>query len=513
MATNHTNGIVLKTHILPVSTGDLGKFKDRQTMETWEQHPLEPSSLAPLREAAAHLRQSNIPVGFPTETVYGLGADATRSAAVKGIYKAKGRPSDNPLIIHVSDLTMLRSLINPSGQANGDVESVDPIPAIYRPLIKKFWPGPLTILLPNPQPSKLAPEVTAGLPTFGARMPDSSLALSLIHLAGVPLAAPSANASTKPSPTTAEHVKYDLDGKIEIILDGGPCQVGVESTVVDGLCDPPLVLRPGGVSIDSIRECQGWAGVVKGYKDHSEVGADAPRAPGMKYKHYSPKAKVVLFEAASQRDTPIRRDMIGGIPLEAWKLVEAKGKRLAYLGLENLEWPIKVGIVTTKHWDPFAGFHLAKWSRDGDDICLQVGCRKELETSNSFAMREGELWQGWVSDPESVARNSLTPEKRRKQELAAAASTTPQHPHRLPYQNEGHEVNYMPEYSDEYIADMIEISLGRNTKDIAHSLFSALRELDQRGMDVIYVEGIEDEGDIAAAVMNRLRKAATIIEK
>jgi L-threonylcarbamoyladenylate synthase len=512
MASNRTNGIVLRTRILPVNTGDMGKFKDRQTMDTWEL-PSDPSSLTPLREAAAHLRESNIPVGFPTETVYGLGADATRSDAVKGIYKAKGRPSDNPLIIHVSDLTMLRSLISSSDYMNGNSESTDPIPASYWPLIKKFWPGPLTILLPNPQPSKLAPEVTAGLSTFGARMPNSPLALSLIHLAGVPLAAPSANASTKPSPTTADHVRYDLDGKIEVILDGGPCQVGVESTVVDGLCDPPIVLRPGGVSIDSIRECEGWAGVVKGYKDYSEEGANAPRAPGMKYKHYSPKAKVVLFEAASQRDTPTRRDMIGGIPLEVWKLVEAKGKRLAYLGLENLEWPIKVGVVTTKHWDPFAGFHNAKWSRDGNAFCLHVGSRQELETSNSFAMRSGELWEGWPSDPESVGHNSLTIEQRRAQESAAAGSTIPKHPYRLPYQNKGLDINYTPEYSDEQIADMVEISLGRNIKDIAHGLFSALRELDQRGMDVIYVEGIEDEGDIAAAVMNRLRKAASIVEK
>ncbi|KAE9382097.1 translation factor [Stipitochalara longipes BDJ] len=473
MASSQTNGVVRRTRILPVNTGDLGKFKDSQTLDTWEL-PTEQASLEPLREAAAHLRESNIPVGFPTETVYGLGADATRSDAVKGIYKAKGRPSDNPLIIHVCDLTMLRSLLADSAQTNGNSMLADSIPAIYQPLIKKFWPGPLTILLPNPQPSKLAPEVTAGLSTFGARMPDSPLALSLIHLAGVPLAAPSANASTKPSPTTAAHVKHDLEGKIELILDGGACQVGVESTVVDGLCDPPVVLRPGGVSIERIRECEGWSGVVKGYKDHSEIGGNAPRAPGMKYKHYSPKAKVILFEAASKRDTPAGRDMISGIPLEAWKLVEAKEKRLLYLGLEDLEWPIKIGIVTTKHWTSFAGFHLAKWSRENADGCLQVASRKELETSNSFAIRGGELWQG--------------------RELPAG-------------------VDYEPEYSDEQIADLIEISLGSKTADIAHGLFSALRELDQRGVDIIYVEGIEDEGDIAAAVMNRLRKAAFIIEK
>lgn len=506
MALSQTNGNLLRTRILPVNTNDLGNFKDRQTLETWEL-PGDQSSLEPLREAALHLRKSNIPVGFPTETVYGLGADATRSDAVKGIYKAKGRPSDNPLIIHVCDLTMLRSLVKPSGQVNGNVESTDPIPAIYTPLIKEFWPGPLTILLPNPQPSKLAPEVTAGLPTFGARMTDSPLALSLIRLAGVPLAAPSANASTKPSPTTAEHVKHDLEGKIEIILDGGACQVGVESTVVDGLCDPPVVLRPGGVSINRIRECEGWSGVVKGYKDHSELGLNTPRAPGMKYKHYSPKAKVVLFEAASQRDTQAGRGMKWGIPLEAWKLVKAKEEKISYLGLENSEWPINVGIVTTKHWLPFAGFHLAKWSRNGNDGCLHVGRREELETSNSFAMRGGELWKGRAL-PEATQGSSNW-----WKDAPMAKPENTAHPHRPPHQNEGADIDYEPEYSDEHIADLIEISLGSKTTDIAHSLFSALRELDQRGVDIIYVEGIEDKADIAAAVMNRLRKAATVIEQ
>ncbi|PMD32720.1 translation factor [Hyaloscypha variabilis F] len=483
MASSQTNGVVLQTRILPVNATDLGKFKDRQTLDTWELL-VNQTSLEPLREAAAHLRESNIPVGFPTETVYGLGADATRSDAVKGIYKAKGRPSDNPLIIHVCDLNMLRSLLTAPEGLNGNSVSVDSIPAIYKPLIKRFWPGPLTILLPNPQPSKLAPEVTAGLPTFGARMPDSPLALSLIHLAGVPLAAPSANASTKPSPTTAEHVKHDLEGKIEIILDGGACQVGVESTVVDGLCDPPVVLRPGGVSIDRIRECEGWSGVVKGYKDHSEIGGSAPRAPGMKYKHYSPKAKVVLFEAIPRKDNRTAGEITGRIPLEGWRLVQAKNKKISYLGLEDSEWPIKIGMVTTKHWESFSQFHFAKWNHLGHPsgvnnakTPLIVFRQQELETSNSFAMRAGELWE---------AKGILSSLGAGMREPPAGA---------------------------EHIADVLEISLGSEVTDIAHGLFSALRELDQRGVDIIYVEGIEDEGDIAAAVMNRLRKAASVIEK
>lgn len=446
--------IVFKTRILPVNTVSLGQFKDRKTLETWEL-PTDEASLEPLREAAKHLRESSIPVGFPTETVYGLGADATRSDAVKGIYKAKGRPSDNPLIIHVCDLTMLQSLLVPAGEkAPTDAKL---LPAVYKPLIERFWPGPLTILLPNPQPSKLAPEVTAGLPSFGARMTDSPLALSLIRLAGIPVAAPSANASTKPSPTTAEHVRYDLEGRIELILDGGACQVGVESTVVDGMCDPPVVLRPGGVSIDEIRKCEGWGKVVKGYKDQSEVGAAAPRAPGMKYKHYSPKAKVVLYESSS-----IGQDQ-SGISHDIWNAINANVDKVPYLGLELLSRPTKIGIVTTKLWRKWAGFQTARRRREDLSGISYSFHDEKLETANLFQMRKGQLC----------------------------------------HNGQGEHI----------VAEMVEISLGSETKDIAHGLFSALRELDQRGVDIIYVEGIEDEGDIAAAVMNRLRKAATIIKK
>jgi len=459
MATPYTNGDVLETYILPVKTASLGQFKDKKTLGTWEL-PVNGASLEPLRKAAEHLRSSNIPVGFPTETVYGLGADATRSDAVKGIYKAKGRPSDNPLIIHVCDLTMLRGLISSPDQVKGHK---DPIPAIYKPLIERFWPGPLTILLPKPNNCPLAPEVTAGLPTFGARMPDSALALSLIHLAGVPLAAPSANASTKPSPTTAEHVLHDLKGRIEIILDGGACQVGVESTVVDGLCDPPVVLRPGGISIDYIRECPGWEGVVRGYKDQSEIGTSAPRAPGMKYKHYSPKAKVVLYEASYGRGKPST-----GLPSEPKTLLQAKSRHTPHLGLENLKWPVTIGIVSTKCWSQWAAF-------DVKDGFTYVTESQDLTTTNSFPIQSAELWECPTS-----TRNGIHPSD---------------------------------ENSSAKIATLISIILGKDTKDIAHGLFSALRELDQRGVDMIYVEGIEDEGDIAAAVMNRLRKAASIIEK
>lgn len=450
-----TNGVVHETTILQIPQGFLGNFADESTLEHWKL-PEDEANLVPLREAARLLKTSNIPVGFPTETVYGLGADATRSEAVKGIYKAKGRPSDNPLIIHVADLAMLRSLLTTSTSKSTDTEDV--IPEIYKPLIKKFWPGPLTILLPNPTPSKLAPEVTAGLPTFGVRMPSSALAQSLIQLTGVPLAAPSANASTKPSPTTAQHVKHDLDGRIELIIDGGACQVGVESTVVDGMCSPPVVLRPGGISIDRIRECPGWRDVDKGYKDASEIGPHAPRAPGMKYKHYSPKAKVVLFEANKYHNE--------GIPLEVFRIIQNHEQQTEFEAL-------RIGIISTKYWRNWGGFHDAKWALEGRDAKTIVKPTSEPAPVDSYTVQAGELYyeKGLSHDWDT--------------------------------------------HGEPFIGEVIEIALGKKITDIAHGLFSALRELDQRGVDVIYVEGIEDDsedGDIAAAVMNRLRKAASQIE-
>ena len=245
-------------------------------------------------ERAANSLSAHEPhlVAFPTETVYGLGADATRSECVRRIYWAKNRPADNPLIVHIASL---EQLLNLTGQ---------PLPSIYEPLIKNFWPGPLTILLPLPDPSPFAPEVTHNLQTFGVRMPATPLARLLIALSGRPVAAPSANTSKRPSTTTAQHVLEDLNGRVDIILDGGPCGIGVESTVVDGLCNPHAILRPGGVGIEDIRALGGeWEKTVIGYNDvkkHGEANGIGPRAPGMKYKHYSPKGVVHLFDAGTK---------------------------------------------------------------------------------------------------------------------------------------------------------------------------------------------------------------------
>ncbi|KAI0854127.1 translation factor [Daldinia vernicosa] len=444
----------MSTQVLRIPETELGKFRDGNDQEklgSWEVSQTKSPSIRILNEAAQHLKTKNTPVAFPTETVYGLGADATRSEAVKGIYTAKKRPSDNPLIIHISDLEMLRSILtpeNPENASNGTTNTNhDLIPEIYKTLIERFWPGPLTLLLPNPVPSKLAPEVTAGLKTFGVRMPNSPLALSLIKLVGAPLAAPSANASTKPSPTTAEHVLEDLDGRIEFILDGGPCFVGVESTVVDGLCDPPLILRPGGVSIDELRSCPGWEKVQKGYKDQSETGKSVPRAPGMKYKHYSPKATVILYEASFA----VSYNGIQAQDVETF-IKGRQSQQISRNGSDGLQ----IGIIRTRHWKPAAGLRCGDFK--SETVKTQNG--QENHFTIELDVQEAELYDSTTEAP---------------------------------------------------IGKLMDVSIGTDTRSIAHGLFSALRELDRRGADFIFVEGTVDDEDIGAAVMNRLRKAASQI--
>ena len=246
----------------------------------------DPETERSLRIAADELTTSTNAIGFPTETVYGLGGSALNDESVKSIYKAKNRPADNPLIVHVSSIDQLKRKILPKDYK---------IPEIYDNLIEKFWPGPLTILLPIHEGSPISNIVTANQSTFAVRIPQHPIARALIALSDLPLAAPSANASTRPSPTLASHVYHDLQGKIPYIIDGGACDVGVESTVVDGLVNPPMLLRPGGVSVEDVRKIGGglWENVVLAKK--TAGNSEAVKTPGMKYKHYSPTAKVVLF--------------------------------------------------------------------------------------------------------------------------------------------------------------------------------------------------------------------------
>lgn len=223
-------------------------------------------------------------IGMPTETVYGLAANALDASAVAKIFAAKNRPQDNPLIVHVSSLSMLESIL-PNGK----------IPDVYLPIIKRCWPGPLTIILPTS--AKIPTTVTCDQPTVAVRFPAHPVARALIEACGFPLAAPSANSSGKPSPTLASHVFHDLNNKIPLILDGGPCTVGVESTVLDGLRSPPAILRPGGATYETLQQLEGME-QLQVYRKHfvDQALELAPTTPGMKYRHYSPEAMVILVE-------------------------------------------------------------------------------------------------------------------------------------------------------------------------------------------------------------------------
>ncbi|EPR14463.1 L-threonylcarbamoyladenylate synthase [Ruminiclostridium papyrosolvens] len=233
-------------------------------------------------EPAAEALKQGMTVAFPTETVYGLGANALDGVAVSKIFKAKGRPSDNPLIVHIADREKVSELT-----------SFIPDKAVA--LMDKLWPGPLTLVMKKS--SVIPREITAGLDTVAIRMPGHPVALELIKLAGIPVAAPSANVSGKPSPTTAQHVLDDLDGKIEIVVEAGSSSVGLESTVLDVSVDPPVLLRPGGITPRQIEEIIGHIDIDKTIM--GKVTADnVPRSPGMKYKHYSPKAHVIIVESS-----------------------------------------------------------------------------------------------------------------------------------------------------------------------------------------------------------------------
>ncbi|TMU84140.1 threonylcarbamoyl-AMP synthase [Bacillus sp. BHET2] len=275
---------------------------------------------------AAKILQQNEVVAFPTETVYGLGANATSDTAVEKIFKAKGRPSDNPLIVHISN----------KGQLEGLVAEV---PTVATKLIDAYWPGPLTIIF-HKKEKVFSEKVTAGLQTVAIRMPDHPVALSIIEASGLPIAAPSANRSGKPSPTTAQHVLDDLDGRIAGVVDGGETGVGVESTVVDCTGEIPVILRPGGVTKEQLEEVVGEVNVDPSLKE----GKGAPKSPGMKYTHYAPDAPVYLVDGTREY---------------LQRLVDKKKAE-----------GLKVGVLTTEEFmNDFEA-----------DLILSAGRRKDLKT-------------------------------------------------------------------------------------------------------------------------------------
>ncbi|TKD71080.1 L-threonylcarbamoyladenylate synthase [Pseudalkalibacillus hwajinpoensis] len=229
-------------------------------------------------EAAEYLKQDEV-IAFPTETVYGLGGNALSDKAVAKIFEAKGRPADNPLIVHVASRPHVEKLVTN-------------IPKQADQLMNAFWPGPLTIVLPGGK--SVATNVTAGLDTVAVRMPDHPVAIALLKAANLPLAAPSANLSGKPSPTTAKHVIHDLDGRIAGVVDGGSTGVGLESTVVDCSGDVLTILRPGGVTKEQLEEVVGEVKIDPALSDDGHQ----PKSPGVKYKHYAPTAPVTLVDGS-----------------------------------------------------------------------------------------------------------------------------------------------------------------------------------------------------------------------
>ncbi|KIJ57115.1 hypothetical protein M422DRAFT_149864 [Sphaerobolus stellatus SS14] len=295
-------------------------------------------TLASLQTAVDDLNTLSVPVVMPTETVYGLAAPALVPSAVLQIFSIKGRPSDNPLIVHVSSLGMLRSLLPPTFT----------MPPAYNALIKAFWPGALTLLFPTS--SQIPSIITAGHPTVAIRMPSHPVARALIALANAPLAAPSANTSGSPSHTKAEHSLRNLNGKLRTILDGGPCEVGLESTVLDGLQEDGKlrVLRPGGVTVEDMESVLANAGletvpeILVHRRDYTDTKLeDAPTTPGMKYRHYSPAVPVVLFMTSPISSSS---DTAGNNPTRM-TVPEALSRILSSFPPSPYK-PVKIGLLT-----------------------------------------------------------------------------------------------------------------------------------------------------------------------
>lgn len=283
------------------------------------------------REAAQIIRDGGL-VAFPTETVYGLGANALDAEAAAKIYAAKGRPSDNPLIAHIADREQLEQVASY-------------IPDAARILMDAYWPGPLTMIF---RKKAIVPDgTTGGLDTVAVRMPDHPAALRLIRESGVPIAAPSANLSGRPSPTTAGHTAEDMDGRIDMILDGGPCRIGIESTILDLTEEIPVILRPGYITYEMLEKLLGEVRVDKSL-DPEQWRDFRPKAPGQKYRHYAPKAPMTLVEGEPDAVT----EKICQLAAEA----EAAGRR--------------VGIICTDE----------TFSCYPSGICHSLGSRENLDS-------------------------------------------------------------------------------------------------------------------------------------
>lgn len=338
-----------------------------------------------IREAARVLREGGL-VAFPTETVYGLGADAFNPQAVKRVFAVKGRPPDNPLIIHIASIEELYRI------------GVDLDWRAER-LARRFWPGPLTLVVKR---SASLPDVTvAGLETAAVRMPRHKVALRLIEEAETPIAAPSANKSGRPSPTRVEHVLADLSGEIEIILDGGPTEIGVESTVLDISSERAVILRPGGVSREELEEVIGEVEIHPSALGLVPHGETRPRSPGMKYRHYAPEAKLIVVEG----ELNVARLAVQGLI----DLFKARGMRVGVLGTDGYGYSADVlRDLGPRSRPDEAARRLFDYLREMDDedvdVVVAEGWSDERGLSLAIMNRLRKASGGTVLDAESLLR-------------------------------------------------------------------------------------------------------------
>lgn len=326
-----------------------------------------------LEEAARIIRSGGL-LAIPTETVYGLGANALDRRAVRKIFEAKGRPQDNPLLLHIPDVSWLETYC----------EEIPPL--AYR-LADAFWPGPLTMILKCK--ACIPDETTCGLETVGVRCPDNTVTAEIIRLAGVPVAAPSANRSGHPSCTTAETVLEDFDGRVEGVVDGGPCRVGVESTILDLTDTPPKVLRPGGVSLEDIKRIVPDAKVDVGICRQLREG-EKPKAPGMKYRHYAPKAPVTAVMGGGKKSAEyIRAHLRAGDGVICYEeyLDLFEGYVCASLGEENKpqEHARKV-FAALRSFDKTGAAHI--WTQCPGEEGLDLAVSNRIKKAAGFQIVE-----------------------------------------------------------------------------------------------------------------------------
>lgn len=303
------------------------------------------------QEASNIIKQGGL-VAFPTETVYGLGANGLDKKAAAKIYTAKGRPSDNPLILHIAEIKQLEKIVKQ-------------IPEDAEKLMERYWPGPLTIIF---EKTDLVPyETTGGLETVAVRMPDHTAARRLIQESGVPIAAPSANTSGRPSPTSASHVAEDLFGKVDLILDGGSVGIGLESTIVDVTVMPPVILRPGYITQEMLRETLKKEIFLDTALTQGAAKDIKPKAPGMKYRHYAPKAELIIVEGLPEKTAEKIQE------LAAEKTAE--GKRVGIIGTKELQKYYQTGlikIIGTREQEETIAQNLYRILREFDEAQVDI---------------------------------------------------------------------------------------------------------------------------------------------